>query len=237
MVVASAAWATGPEAANEKRYTGYAYALDRDVLLFVEEHHERVIDEQITHRVEYRDSENALIVEKHIDYSACEIAPSFLARDLRTGRVEGAQPGSHRLELIRGQGMGEKRELRKPKGLVVDAGFDHFILANWDALTAGKRLRLTFAAPALFRCIDFVIFEESRPTIAGQRAHRFRMRTDSLLFRLFTDPIDVSYCAETKRLLAYEGLTGIEDDHGNNHKARIVFPEPGERPEDYLISL
>jgi len=220
---------------REHTYTGYAYATDRDVLLYVEEHRELWSADLLEHNVTYRDPEEGIIVEKEIDYTASEVAPSFVARDLRSGRIEGAEVGARRLELTRGEG--ETRSLRKPDDLVVDAGFNRFILRHWDALTAGKRLRLAFAAPALFRCIDFVVFAQRRLEIAGQSAYVFRMRTDSLLFRLFTEPIDVSYCAETKRLLAYEGLTNIRNDRGENLEARIVFPEPGEDPLTYLASM
>lgn len=220
---------------------GYAFDMKEDTLLYTEEHKDSYENDVKTKStVTYRDAEGEVIVEKDLTYNVSQTIPTFTKRDLRNNYLVGAKVKGNKVEMfVGGSGPKDKikrKTVRSEKEMVVDAGFNAFIQENWDDLCDDKTLKIEFATPSILKVVTFKINRIGEEEVAGQKVHRFRMKTNALLYRLFLDPIDVSYCQETRRLVAYEGLSNIKDAEGEQYKTRIVFPREGEDPKQYLTA-
>ena len=55
----------------------------------------------------------------------------------------------------------------------------------------------------------------------------FELRVKSMFLQMFVPPVVVSYDAQTRSLLRYEGVSNIRDAAGENFDVRIEFPRSG----------
>jgi hypothetical protein len=134
---------------------------------------------------------------------------------------------------VRRTGAAERADALRTPGAVVDAGFDEFVRAHWDALAAGQALPLEFAVPSRLRSYRFVVgrVEGGDARLAGEPVLRLRLRLDGWLAWV-APHVDASYGRTTRRLLRFEGLGTIRDLAGGKPlPARIDF-EGTPRPAD-----
>lgn len=229
--------ASSVSAAALQPRTGYAFLLETGAPVYREQHEPRVEDGRLLgDTVVYRGEDGAVIARKHVDFAAHPLHPSFELVDRRTGYVEGlAQPSRGRVTLYHrkpGQSGRERRTLDAPEGLVADAGFDVLVFRHMEALRSGRTLTFPFAVPSRLDTIDFRLRRVARRRVLGREAVVIRMEPESMLLRWLVDPIEVSYAADTGRLLRYEGLSNIPDPaRDGNYRVRIDFPPAGASPE------
>ncbi len=208
-----------------REYSATAYGLETDELLYVERHIETWKRGQLAERsVTYVDAEGRLIAEKEVRYGADPAAPSFEMTDFRIGLSESAEVGPDEVALASGDSDGgaSPRRVRRPKGAVIDAGFDAFMRERFAEIAAGEPLEFEFAVPAARRFFKFELLPQGRVEYQGREALLVKMRPASLLLRLALDPIDLVYGLDG-RLLEFRGLANVCDEDGDRYKARIVF--------------
>ncbi len=104
--------------------------------------------------------------------------------------------------------------------LVVDAGFDHFIRANWRALTDGDAVGFSVLAPTRGESYDFVA--EPAPDKLAGADYSFRIRPAGMLMRVLVDPIRLGY-RDDGFLSHYAGLGNIRRNQDENHVVSIRY--------------
>ncbi|MFL1405185.1 hypothetical protein ACJO2E_07565 [Marinobacter sp. M1N3S26] len=104
--------------------------------------------------------------------------------------------------------------------LVIDAGFDHFIRANWTTLTTGDSVTFRFLAPTRGEAYDFVV--EPAPEAINGAHHSFRIRPEGLIMRLAVDPIRLGY-GDDGLLTHYQGLGNIRRNQDENYRVSIQY--------------
>jgi hypothetical protein len=127
---------------------------------------------------------------------------------------------------VRERGGGE-RNVRLParEDAVIDAGFDAYVRAHWDALAGRGARTVPFLVPDRSGWLDFRV-RHLGDDREGTRAVR-RMRLALSAWYGFAVPaIDLTYERDTRRLLRFEGLGFVRDRKGGHPRVRIEFPEP-----------
>lgn len=201
--------------------------------------------QSISCQVKYEDSNGTPIIEKELDFSSNAIAPDFEQLDLRTGRfIASEQQGDYTLfsvsqsrlveTYVEGQIVkpddAKNRTLLTPSQLVIDAGFDNFIRQQWDGLVTGDKTEFEFALPSRGTAIPMQIKPSSdvqcQRLTAGQNARCFQLQPKSALFRVFLKPIQLAYDKESRKLLAFKGLSSIKDSSDNAQVVLIRYRYP-----------
>ena len=182
------------------------------------------------HSVEYRkpDSE-APFATKQLDYLAGLLLPEMVFRQPDFGEVMEVSLDGDRLaiEWAAPSGDSEQFELTMPGRLVIDAGFDHFIRANWEALTGGDSASFRFLGPTRGDHYGFVA--EPAEAEDFEADHEFRIRPDGLVTRFLVDPIYLGYNDEGF-LTDFSGLTNIRENRDRNFTAHIRYQQNTQPP-------
>lgn len=209
-------------------YQGEARRPDGGALLY-EEHHLLKADGGAPRErlVLYRCPDGAAFARKTVRYGASSQAPEFDLRDARFGYREGFELGSSFVQ--RSAKAALQRAPVAAHDMVVDAGFDEFVRAHWDALQRGDAVRLDFLVPSRLAVYGFTLRRLRGETLDGEAATVFRLALSGV-FGWFADAIEVSYRDHDRRLMRFDGLSNIRRDASENLVARIEFPLERERP-------
>jgi hypothetical protein len=225
------AWlaAVGPASATLTFEEGLARDPKDNSLLYREQHLMRKQDGRLTDRlVLYRCPDGTAFARKQLDYRGAAMAPAFRLEDARTGYAEGLErSGAGETVFVReGPGAAEQQAPLEAASAprVVDAGFDEFVRANWNALLSGETVPLEFAVPSRLEGIRFKVYRVQSDEVGAEPAEVFRLRLGGLLGWI-APHIDVAYGRDTQRLLRFEGLSNLREDDGEGQLvARIEFP-------------
>ena len=98
--------------------------------------------------------------------------------------------------------------------VVIDAGFDAFVRANWDSLVAGANKSFQFPFAARESLVKLRIKPVSC-SYDSETDQCFRLEMNNWLLRMLVAPIELGYDARLKRLTRYRGLSNIGDGQGN----------------------
>ena len=215
-------------------YEGEARDVRSGALLYREQHLLRADGVAPRERlVLYRCADGAAFARKRVDYAAGAAVPTFALEDARFGYREGVrQAQSAREAYVRRDAAGDEQRatLAPTPNLVIDAGFDEFVRAHWEALQRGDTVSLDFLVPSRLTSYGFKLRLIDRETVDGEAASVFRLSLSGLL-GWFADDIEVSYRDADRRLLRFEGLTNIRADREDNLVARIDFPPQRHRSD------
>lgn len=213
-------------------YVGEARDPERDTLLYEEHHLLREVEGRRRERlVLYRCPEGAIFARKRVEYGGTASAPEFAMEDGRFGYREGARRKGNVLgAYVKMDASSAERsaDVATTSRLVIDAGFDEFVRANWDVLQRGDALPIDFLVPSRLDVLGFKLRRIGAARIGDAPASVFRLSLGGLL-RFFAPDIDVSYRDRDRRLMRFEGLTNIRVDRKDNLVARIDFPPTRER--------
>lgn len=211
-------------------FTGKAVDADSGAHLYTENYFLKLVDGQLRERVVVYtcpDAKAEAFARKTVDV-VDRFKPSFELIDQRRGYVEGFDPTTRKVKFR----AGPKAELQEAvvedsATLVVDSGFDEFVLEHWDALVGGDKMAIDFVVPSQQEALGFKIKHLDSGTVVGRPAETFRLALTGLL-GLIADGIDVSYDKENRQLLRFAGLSNLRDAEGDNYTVRIDF-QPGDR--------
>jgi len=213
-------------------YSGTATARHSNEFIYGERHLLKYRDEQLAERlVLYTCRDGSAFARKTVSYVE-PMAPDFELDDAANGMREGVRSvGSGRTVFYRGVRLGPQKSapVREVEGLVIDAGFDEFIRANWPLLMTGKPLDLHFLIPSRLEATHFHVQRVRGDALEGVRVEVFRLQLAGALGWVLA-AIDVSYGSQTHVLMRYEGVSDLRDSVGHNFQTTITFRPDSRKP-------
>jgi hypothetical protein len=212
-------------------YVGRASDLGTGRPLYVEEHREvREGERRVGIVTEYKDLEGKLFARRTARFDGHPTVAQFRTEDLRTGALEGADVRGDKVRMYHRKGVREalnEREFAIPAAAAVDAGFNNYVQLHWAELEQGETLRFEFGVPYSLDYYGFRLYKKDD----GRSGDRPQMTVvcdiDNFLIRLFVKPIRLTYDANARRLMTYEGISNMTDPEGANYTVRIVFDPYG----------
>ncbi|TDG11910.1 hypothetical protein E2F43_16215 [Seongchinamella unica] len=195
--------------ANGMNAVGSAYSVEDGELRYREIH--RCSSEGDRCTVEYENPEGELFARKVVDYQDSLQAPSLEMRDLRHGETLTVAGGNE-------------------AGVVIDAGFDHYVRLRWEQLVSGETVRFAFLVVGRQQPLDMVASKAAAESCAQGRMC-FRVALDNWLLSRLVAPIWLEYDAQSRRLLQFRGVSNIRDAQGRSQQVRIDYRYPESSPE------
>src|SRR5690606_2810923 len=208
---------------------GKAMDADDNLLLYTEEH---LITES-RHDVSYRFPDGALLADKNIHYQRGYQTPVFQLYDHRFGRTSGSRWENGEWIVWQEETSGKRDEetLDADDALVIDAGFNYFVLENFEVLSSGQSLQFTFGITDPPMGIDMLIEKqdcaapiyslEVKPTLCLKAVSR------SALLRWFVEEIYLAYYtstqASTPLLALYQGPSNLPGTDDKGQSVRILY--------------
>jgi hypothetical protein len=229
----SATAMASPAAADEyMSYTGTATALRSNEFLYGEQHLLVEHDGKLAQRVVlYTCRNGSPFARKSVSY-VDPLAPNFVLEDASDGMREGIRAeGAGRTVFFRAAYEDAEKSAALPRvaGLVADAGFDAYVRANWQPLTADKALRINFLIPSRLDDMGFRVEELRSDRLAGVPVDVFRLKLAGF-FGWFLPGIDVYYGVQDHILMRYVGLSDLRGASGDNYKVDISFDPKDRKP-------
>lgn len=208
---------------------GDAASVDSGELLYQEKHYRSDASTLLSDRVEYVAPSGELLVEKKLNGARSLISPEVEQNDLRSGTRFSVNDNGDSLDVRyqRGGQSSESRRITKEERLIVDAGFDPYVRAHWEALSAGETIRAEFFVPARLDTVRISI----RQTDAEQCAS-ITSATLCLVVRpagvlrlvgWLIDPLYLAYEQGSQRLMMYRGISNLLDENGESQNVLIRY--------------
>lgn len=227
--------AFGPEPDADSLWaTGTAWAPDKSRVLYQEFHFAENPELDLPTRVQYRTPDGELFAEKVMDYTPVMTAPRIRQIDYRnSARIE-TQPLTDmrppRVEIgFQAHDSNQFVQAQVPlrEDLVVDAGFDPFIRANWDRLTTGRAVSAHFLVPARQDTVRVNLSSTDQRNCSAVQAPLscFVIRPAGLLrvVGFLVDPIYIGYEQDSRRLAMFSGISNLRDDRGEPQNVLITY--------------
>ena len=230
---------TASAAARIEHYSGTAYDTKGQVL-YTESHWSTADAGETKRLILFTCPDGKAFARKQVNDAGTPQAPLFELDDHRYGYREGMRlnaAGKHEVFVRRNSEQPEQSAtVESIKGLVVDAGFDRFIVTHWDDLVAGQEQKVEFLLPSRLRSYAFLLKPIGSDQIEGTSVQRFRLELDSW-FGFALPAIDIAYASDSKAIREYSGVSNIRDNDGKNLKVRIEFPPTARSENADLKSL
>ncbi len=205
---------------------GSAYELDSGKLIYSETHQIRREANKIAERVVvYRCANGSPFARKQLSYADGVLVPTFETTDGRTGYREGLRKTTNGLEVFyqrNGKRKEEKETLEKTANLVADAGFDEFVVQNWDRLMKKESVALDFVVPSQLDYLRFKVKWTGSAQFEGEKVQMFKLAPSGVLGWI-TSGLDVGYADSDRSLRTFSGITNLRDNEGDNYEASITF--------------
>ena len=220
---------SGPTAAATFEFTGTAESLETSKALYEERHQVTGICTDAgfqpgKHTVTYQELPNdRRFAVKTLEYGKHPSRPSLVFRQPDFGEsLEIHYTKTNQLTIDWQPPTENRKRFQVDFGdrLVVDAGFDQFVRANWQAVIAGESLPFRFLAPTRGDHYGFVLEPAPKEKINADVV--VQIRPTSLVLRFLVDPIVLGYNRQGA-LTHYQGLTNIRADRETNHTAHIRY--------------
>ena len=225
LLLSLATSATPVDAPFVHMYTGIARAASGESVLYREDHYRYTTGGEPHVLVLYRCPDGKPFARKTADVRQ-PLAPDFDLYDARNGYREGVRTRQGVREVyVHAVGAEGERSARLPAAStpVIDSGFDAFVRAHWDALAAGKHLKINFLVPSRLKFMDFVIMRHHDAAAAKRGEMVLRLKLDSWI--AFALPhIDVGYDRDNHRLRWFRGLSNLRDLRGDNITVVLRYP-------------
>ena len=217
--------AAGAADEQPQSFSGTAYALGTDSVLFRETHFLYPGPDGSERLVLYVCPDGKPFARKWSRDDGNPQAPDFDMTDARMGYREGVRRAGDRREVYvqRSAAQPEQSDtLQLPPDGVIDTGFDVFAQRHWDELVRGETLKLPFLVPSRRTFFAFKASKVDQPA-APPNSVTFRLAASSW-FSFLLPHIDVSYDLTTRRIVRYEGLSNVRDETtGKNYRVHFEY--------------
>jgi hypothetical protein len=235
---------------KQPNFIGYAYDLETNELVYTE-HHTYI--NTLLHTVHYKETSGEIFATKEIDYKHSYFAPDFIQKNSRNGekidiRRISQREGKNGIEYQIQYQETSKTDLAdetidfSPK-LIIDAGFDHFIPQNWQALNDGKELTIDYLIPSRQDYYELTIKKETckaknsskyqnQPSSRFESEHCFSISASSFFIGLLSSQLELTYGKKKDsegnnrdniKLIGFQGRSNISDSEGNYQDVNIVY--------------
>ena len=211
---------TQADSSRVERYEGIAR--DKNGTLLYREKHE----------VEYRDDRVWKAVSRYIAPDGREIAllesefpgtlslPKYRFQNRVASYDEGVDCFSGKqLEVYH---RGKRQKMTFDSGWVSGQGFHYLDQERLGQVEDGRKQEFKFLIPSKMAAYDFRIRSAGHDP-KNPKLTRILLEIDQWFFRLFAPKIIATYDLDTRRLMAYEGPSNIEDEKGNVPVVRIEY--------------
>ena len=208
---------------------GDAASAENGELLYREIHYRSDASASLSERVEYVNPSGELLVEKNLSGARSSITPEVEQNDLRNGtRFSIRDSGDSMDALYRRGGQGfESSRIDKEERLVVDAGFDPYVRAHWQALRNGETIRAEFFVPARLDTVKISIREtDAEQCAAIDSSVLCLVVRPAGILRLvgwLVEPLYLAYEQGSQRLLMYRGISNLLDEYGESQNVVIRY--------------
>mgnify|MGYP006158526377 CR=1 FL=1 len=210
---------------NRKLYAvGEAYHSVTKKLLYIEKHFSNISTGELQ-EVLYTDIEQRQIAAKELVIIPGAYGPGFVQFDNRTGQLVSVKPtrmaGTIEVVYRKSLKANEVRNtIESTSNMVIDSGFNTYIIDHWDSLQAGTELLVEFLVPARMSSIKMTV----KATDCEEDVARcFSVVPDNFLVKLFAGEIELKYSADNQRLLMFRGLSNISNYSGGGQKVEIHY--------------
>jgi hypothetical protein len=214
-------------APRTESFSGNAYAIDGDLLLYHETHYLFSGEHGGERIVLYQCPDGRAFARKRSRDDGNAQAPDFDLVDARVGYREGVRRNGSLREVYvqRSATQAEQADpLQLPADGVIDTGFEAFARLHWDALVRGDTLPFAYLVPSRRKFYAFKVGKIDLPA-APPGSVTFRLASSSWVSFLLPH-IDISYDLETRRLVRYEGLSNVRDvKTGKNYRVHYEYPK------------
>lgn len=210
---------------SQRDYSAVGVVKNSDGKIIYQEHHQHLADiKGGISQVEYISTDDLLIAKKHVDYDCRANAPSYtLTMKQGSGWVEQVEWQSEKLVVTQPEGSETLDDFDSSK-VVIDVGFDNFVIQHWQALIAGGQKDIDFLhvpGNRLFPLVIERVVNDAKFDISDQVA-LFKVSPKNRFFRIFSDPIYLAYDKNSKRLDYYYGPTNLRGDIRGLEKSKQV---------------
>lgn len=209
------------------KYKGLAYDMNSNTIVYIE-NHEEIIENgnRIGLKTSYTEPSGKMIARRNVSFTNSETIPTFQTEDFRDGYLEGSELKGDSVRLYWRKNyestMSEKTILL-PGPAAVDAGFNNFVQRNWDDLMNGTKRQFNFGAPFALDYYGFRLHKIEKKTVGDRERVVIQCDIDNFFIRLFVTPIILTYDVQTRRLVEYEGISNINNEHGKSYFVKIVY--------------
>lgn len=210
------------------RFYGYAYDLASNKYLYTETHEQKIAGGKwLGGSITYTAPDGSALGKKTLDFSQDGVMPVYRLDLVKDGYMEALTDARGPILLARRSKTGEQVEtktLRKEGLMTADSGFHSFIIEHFKALMNGETVKFRFIAAGKLDSFKFRGKRVADTTFEGKPAVHFKVEPDSFL-RLLAGPLEMTYDAQSKKLLEYRGISNIHDPAtGEAYKAvRIAY--------------
>ena len=222
---------------NEASFIGNAYDFSSNELLYTEHHY---YVSEVIHKVEYREPNGEVFATKTINYEKSFFSPDFILENKRNGEFISVKKNNQQVILEykeNRQSSIERSKINDSSSLVIDAGFDHFITSNWDALISGNSLSVNYLIPSKGDYYELMLKQVNCDSgndnsENSEKSFCFSISSSSFFIRIFSNELLLTYSkvntesnttTNNYRLTRFKGRTNISDVKGNYQDAYIRY--------------
>ena len=211
--------------ARVETFTGRAVNTNGE-LEFIEEHSVQYRNGQIASlKTTYFDPDYNKIGEIISDFSAGSRFGSYKFKDERLAYIDGAKVFADQIMVYSQktpQGRFKKKHLKRDSNQILGQGFHPFIQENFEALLEGKVFGVKLVLPSQMDQFRVRI----RPIKEENGRLTLRIDLDNWFLRLLAPSIEAEYEINTRRLVAYRGVSAISNTSGKNVPVTISYAYP-----------
>jgi hypothetical protein len=182
----------------------------------------------LVREVFYKDIDHQLIAHKNLSYKTGPATPSvvqnnFYANESIFVDLQGDELTMN-ITVDAVSALDVKISRRSPPDLplVIDAGFDAFVLKHWNVLLDGESKSFQFPFARQERLIDLRI-QLAACTYQTETDKCFTVEVDNWVLRMLLAPIELGYDPGLKRLSRFRGLSNIGDGSGGGQEVEIIY--------------
>lgn len=213
-------------------YSGLALELSSNEPVYKEEHEEYLENGKHTLTYTYyKDPNGKLIATRKMDFTKNLAKPDYKLEDFRNGYIEGASVLNEKeIKVFSRKNRNEQLSetlLSVPEPCVIDGGFNHFVKSHWEEMMKGKVFSFNFVAPIKKDFYKFRIRKIREEIQNGKPAVEIYLEIDNFLLRAFVDPIKIEYDVQSRRIIAYRGISNINNSEGKSYVVKLEYPNYG----------
>jgi len=176
----------------------------------------------------YRHRDGTLLAHKALDYQSGSVTPSFVQHNIHSREKIEVSFDQQEVSMSVTNAGSRELENRYPvtdlarKPVVIDAGFDQYIRANWDELVAGNRLEFQFPLASRSSMVSLQV-KSSACRYQSETDQCFTLEPSNWFYRMLSSPIELGYDPGQVRLTRYRGLSNINDASGKGMVVDIRY--------------
>ncbi len=112
-------------------------------------------------------------------------------------------------------------EVKTNSDTIIDAGFNDYLLEQWDVLLQGETKRFYFASTARMDLVKLQVSMDSK--LSDESMAVFSMTAANPVVRLLIKPVKVGFYRDSKQLAYYQGISNLKGQDGKAYRVEISF--------------